>query len=49
MDEPARRVAENEDLFRQVNDHVIAGAGGRPRISRSSANARTRAAWIMSA
>ena len=25
MDERARRVAENEDLFRQVNEHVVAG------------------------
>jgi hypothetical protein len=25
VDERARRVAENEDLFRQVNEHVVAG------------------------
>ena len=29
MDERARRVAENEDLFRQVNEHVV-GEGRRP-------------------
>jgi hypothetical protein len=29
MDERARRVAENEILFRQVNEHVVAG-GRRP-------------------
>lgn len=29
MDERPRRVAENEDLFRQVNEHVVAG-GRRP-------------------
>ena len=29
MDEQTRRVAENESLFRQVNEHVVAG-GRRP-------------------
>ena len=29
MDERTRRVAENESLFRQVNEHVVAG-GRRP-------------------
>ena len=29
MDERTRRVAENENLFRQVNEHVVAG-GRRP-------------------
>ena len=29
MDEQAQRVAENEILFRQVNEHVVAG-GRRP-------------------
>ncbi len=29
MDERTRRVAENENLFRQVNEHVVAG-GKRP-------------------
>ena len=29
MDERTRRVAENEALFRQVNEHVVAG-GRRP-------------------
>jgi hypothetical protein len=29
VDETTRRVAENEDLFRQVNQHVVSG-GRRP-------------------
>ena len=32
MDEQTRRVAENESLFRQVNEHVVAG-GRRPAES----------------
>ena len=32
MDEQAQRVAENEILFRQVNEHVVAG-GRRPAES----------------
>lgn len=32
MDEQARRVAENEILFRQVNEHVV-GGGRRPAES----------------
>ena len=46
MDERTRRVAENESLFRQVNEHVVAGGDDPQRTSRSSANVRTRVAWI---